>query len=263
MWCLRLQYELLLCPWPETLLSHPSAREEWWTDESAPSSTLGTGIGEGGAGGSGGAGKGGGNGGGGGMGVGLPLDPDAVSPSSSAPSFTSPARHASVLTRLKGALGSGGIGGGMPPLERPIAAPGDSLSGGQDPSSPDSVAAAAATAAAAAGLSSSPSLSTGAGAGELTTAGAAAAASPLVPGGPSSRHYSSRFGLVFAPQLDGVYSKDAGGAAQGRSRTLIFRGLRARMGLYEGVPTRIRPHLATGRADIYGTLVSTLYDSFI
>lgn len=38
--------------------------------------------------------------------------------------------------------------------------------------------------------------------------------------------------------------------------SLIFRGLRARMGLYEGRPTRIRPHTSTGRADYHGVIVN-------
>lgn len=39
-------------------------------------------------------------------------------------------------------------------------------------------------------------------------------------------------------------------------RVLLFRGLRAQMGGYEGAPTRVRPHHSTGRADYFGACVN-------
>ena len=37
---------------------------------------------------------------------------------------------------------------------------------------------------------------------------------------------------------------------------LLFSGPRVRMGLHEGVPARIQPHITTGRADYFGKLVN-------
>ena len=37
---------------------------------------------------------------------------------------------------------------------------------------------------------------------------------------------------------------------------LMYAGPRVRMGIYEGVPLRIQPHTATGRADYFGKLVN-------
>eukprot|EP00775_Hariotina_reticulata_P012684 gene12684-12814_t len=45
-------------------------------------------------------------------------------------------------------------------------------------------------------------------------------------------------------------------AMQGAIQVPQFRGPRARIGIYRGVPTRITPHSATGRADYFGQLVN-------
>ncbi len=37
---------------------------------------------------------------------------------------------------------------------------------------------------------------------------------------------------------------------------LVFRGLRARVGLYHGPVTRVIPHRTTGRADYFGCPVN-------
>ena len=41
-----------------------------------------------------------------------------------------------------------------------------------------------------------------------------------------------------------------------RNQGLIFVGPRIKMGIYEGVPTRVAPHTTTGSADYFGTLVN-------
>merc|ERR1711924_569841 len=38
--------------------------------------------------------------------------------------------------------------------------------------------------------------------------------------------------------------------------TLVWRGLRAKCGVYEDVPTSVEPHKTTGRADYFGPLVN-------
>jgi exonuclease 3'-5' domain-containing protein 2 len=35
-----------------------------------------------------------------------------------------------------------------------------------------------------------------------------------------------------------------------------FRGLRAKVGIYSGVPLSVVPHATTGRADVFGTVVN-------
>ena len=42
----------------------------------------------------------------------------------------------------------------------------------------------------------------------------------------------------------------------GDKKQMLFHGPRAKMGIYEGVPTRICPHTTTGRADYFGPLVN-------
>ena len=45
-------------------------------------------------------------------------------------------------------------------------------------------------------------------------------------------------------------------AQVGRNQGLIFIGPRIKMGIYEGVPTRVAPHTTTGSADYFGPLVN-------
>lgn len=42
----------------------------------------------------------------------------------------------------------------------------------------------------------------------------------------------------------------------GDKRQMLFQGPRVKMGLYEGVPTRVCPHTTSGRADYFGPLVN-------
>lgn len=42
----------------------------------------------------------------------------------------------------------------------------------------------------------------------------------------------------------------------GSKRQMLFQGPRVKMGLYEGVPTRVCPHTTSGRADYFGPLVN-------
>ena len=42
----------------------------------------------------------------------------------------------------------------------------------------------------------------------------------------------------------------------GRNQGFIFAGPRIKMGIYEGIPTRVAPHTTTGAADYFGTLVN-------
>ncbi|KAK9818038.1 hypothetical protein WJX72_006076 [[Myrmecia] bisecta] len=42
----------------------------------------------------------------------------------------------------------------------------------------------------------------------------------------------------------------------GEQNQLLFRGPKAKMGVYEGTPTRVVPHTTTGRADYFGPLVN-------
>ena len=42
----------------------------------------------------------------------------------------------------------------------------------------------------------------------------------------------------------------------GEKKEMLFHGPRVRMGMYEGVPTRVCPHTTTGRADYFGPLVN-------
>ena len=37
---------------------------------------------------------------------------------------------------------------------------------------------------------------------------------------------------------------------------VVFQGPRARMGIYEGIPTKVTPHSTTGRPDYFGPLVN-------
>ena len=48
----------------------------------------------------------------------------------------------------------------------------------------------------------------------------------------------------------------------GDKKQMLFHGPRVRMGVYEGVPTRVCPHTTTGRADYFGPLVNR-YTSLI
>lgn len=50
-------------------------------------------------------------------------------------------------------------------------------------------------------------------------------------------------------------------AQVGRNQGLIFIGPRIKMGIYEGIPTRIAPHTTTGSADYFGTLVNRFISS--
>ena len=45
-------------------------------------------------------------------------------------------------------------------------------------------------------------------------------------------------------------------AQVGRNQELIFVGPRVKMGIYEGIPTRVAPHTTTGSADYFGPLVN-------
>lgn len=45
-------------------------------------------------------------------------------------------------------------------------------------------------------------------------------------------------------------------AQVGRNQDLVFVGPRVKMGIYEGVPTRVAPHTTTGSADYFGPLVN-------
>ena len=45
-------------------------------------------------------------------------------------------------------------------------------------------------------------------------------------------------------------------AQVGRNQGFIFAGPRIKMGIYEGIPTRVAPHTTTGAADYFGTLVN-------
>lgn len=45
-------------------------------------------------------------------------------------------------------------------------------------------------------------------------------------------------------------------AQVGGRQGLIFIGPRIKMGIYEGVPTRVAPHTTTGSADYFGPLVN-------
>ena len=47
-------------------------------------------------------------------------------------------------------------------------------------------------------------------------------------------------------------------AQVGRNQGFIFAGPRIKMGIYEGIPTRVAPHTTTGAADYFGTLVNRL-----
>ncbi len=42
----------------------------------------------------------------------------------------------------------------------------------------------------------------------------------------------------------------------GERKQMLFHGPRVRMGIYEGVPTRVCPHTTTGRADYFGPVVN-------
>lgn len=39
-------------------------------------------------------------------------------------------------------------------------------------------------------------------------------------------------------------------------RQVLFNGPRVKMGIYEGIPTRVCPHSTSGRADYFGPLVN-------
>ena len=43
-------------------------------------------------------------------------------------------------------------------------------------------------------------------------------------------------------------------AQVGRDQDLVFIGPRIKMGIYEGIPTRVAPHTTTGSADYFGPL---------
>ena len=45
-------------------------------------------------------------------------------------------------------------------------------------------------------------------------------------------------------------------AQVGGRQGLIFVGPRIKMGIYEGIPTRVAPHTTTGSADYFGPLVN-------
>ena len=45
-------------------------------------------------------------------------------------------------------------------------------------------------------------------------------------------------------------------AQVGRNQDLIFIGPRIKMGIYEGIPTRVAPHTTSGSADYFGPLVN-------
>lgn len=42
----------------------------------------------------------------------------------------------------------------------------------------------------------------------------------------------------------------------GDRKQMLFHGPRIRMGIYEGIPTRVCPHTISGRADYFGPLVN-------
>lgn len=42
----------------------------------------------------------------------------------------------------------------------------------------------------------------------------------------------------------------------GDKKQMLFHGPRVKMGIYEGVPTRVCPHTTSGRADYFGPLVN-------
>lgn len=45
----------------------------------------------------------------------------------------------------------------------------------------------------------------------------------------------------------------------GPNNEVLFMGPRVKMGIYEGLPTRICPHTTTGRADYFGPFVNRLH----
>lgn len=44
----------------------------------------------------------------------------------------------------------------------------------------------------------------------------------------------------------------------GDRKEMLFQGPRVRMGIYEGIPTRVCPNSTSGRADYFGPLVNRL-----
>lgn len=53
-----------------------------------------------------------------------------------------------------------------------------------------------------------------------------------------------------------ILNSPSGTEVYGPTGDLVFRGLRARVGIYQGEVTRIIPHRATGRADYFGPPVN-------
>lgn len=49
---------------------------------------------------------------------------------------------------------------------------------------------------------------------------------------------------------------ETGHVDNAKSPGLLWRGLRAKCGIFEGLPTSIEPHKSTGRADYFGLLVN-------
>ena len=69
-------------------------------------------------------------------------------------------------------------------------------------------------------------------------------------------HEQAQEELVHEVWTDEMLKLQGCKAVRGANSELLFSGVRVKMGVYEGVPTKLMPHTTTGRADYFGPLVN-------